>query len=525
VEEAHVAEGARSARGEHPFIALVAVGARSHALDEHTGPEKGWDMREYSRSITTEPSTDVLVVGSGPAGLAAAISAARGGASVRLVERYGFLGGNLTGGLVGPCMTSFSLDGRTQLIRGIFDEFVRRMEALGGAVHPSRTVSGSPYSGFMTFGHEAVTPFDPEVAKRVSMEMALEAGVELMLHSLVIDTVVEDGAVTGVVIAHKGGLSFLPAEVTIDASGDGDVAARGGAEFGYGREEDGEVQPMTLFFRIRDVDDEAVTRYQEAHPEERFPFQSIVERVHREGTYSLPRRGVQIFKTLDPGVWRVNTTRVTGVDGRDVHDLTRAEVAARHQVVQLLDFFRRELPGLEQCRLLDTAETIGVRETRRIHGEYALTLEDLVEGRPFDDVIAVAGYPVDIHSPTSINGPFDDGVPPTANVYEIPYRALVPARLDGLLMAGRCISGSHEALAAIRVMPPAFALGEAAGAAAAGAVAAHLAPREIDVSALQERLLDQGAYLGERLREPAGPDAVPSDAVPSAAAPQTSASR
>jgi hypothetical protein len=482
-------------------------------------------MREYTRSITTEPSTDVLVAGSGPAGIAAAIAAARGGASVRLVERFGFLGGNLTGGLVGPCMTSFSLDGRTQLIRGIFDEFVRRMEALGGAVHPSQTVSGSPYAGFMTFGHEAVTPFDPEVAKRVSMEMVLEAGVELMLHSLVIDTVVEDGAVTGVVVAHKGGLSFLPAEVTIDASGDGDVAARGGAEFGYGREEDGEVQPMTLFFRIRDVDDEAVTRYQEAHPEERFPFQSIVERVHRERTYSLPRRGVQLFKTLEPGVWRVNTTRVTGVDGTDVHDLTRAEVEARRQVVQLLDFFRRELPGLQNCRLLDTAGTIGVRETRRIDGEYALTLEDLVEGRPFDDVIAVAGYPVDIHSPTSINGPFDDGVPPTANVYEIPYRALVPARLDGLLMAGRCISGSHEALAAIRVMPPAFALGEAAGTAAARAVDARLSPREIDVSDVQEHLLDQGAYLGERLRAPAPPATGPSADAPSSAAPQTAASR
>jgi hypothetical protein len=482
-------------------------------------------MREYTRSITTEPSTDVLVAGSGPAGIAAAIAAARGGASVRLVERFGFLGGNLTGGLVGPCMTSFSLDGRTQLIRGIFDEFVRRMEALGGAVHPSQTVSGSPYAGFMTFGHEAVTPFDPEVAKRVSMEMVLEAGVELMLHSLVIDTVVEDGAVTGVVVAHKGGLSFLPAEVTIDASGDGDVAARGGAEFGYGREEDGEVQPMTLFFRIRDVDDEAVTRYQEAHPEERFPFQSIVERVHRERTYSLPRRGVQLFKTLEPGVWRVNTTRVTGVDGTDVHDLTRAEVEARRQVVQLLDFFRRELPGLQNCRLLDTAGTIGVRETRRIDGEYALTLEDLVEGRPFDDVIAVAGYPVDIHSPTSINGPFDDGVPPTANVYEIPYRALVPARLDGLLMAGRCISGSHEALAAIRVMPPAFALGEAAGTAAARAVDARLSPREIDVSDVQEHLLDQGAYLGERLRAPAPPATGPSADAPSSAAQQTAASR
>lgn len=456
-------------------------------------------MRTYTREIAVESATDVLVVGSGPAGLSAAVAAAREGMSVRLVEQYGYLGGNLTGGLVGPCMTSFSLDGKTQLIRGIFDEFVRRMEALDGAVHPSHTVGGSPFSGFMTYGHEAVTPFDPEVAKRVAFEMVLDAGVELMLHTTMVDSVVEDGRVTGAVVAHKGGMSFLPATVTIDASGDGDVAARAGAAFRYGRDSDGTVQPMTLFFRVRDVDDAAVAAYQAEHPEERFPFESLVEKAHREGTYSLPRRGVQLFKTLETGVWRVNTTRVTGVDGTDVHDLTRAEVAARRQVLDLLDFFRAELPGMADARLLDTAATIGVRETRRIVGTYEITLEDLVSGRAFDDVIAVAGYPVDIHSPTSKDGPFDDGIPATANVYEIPYGALVPAEVDGLLVAGRCISGSHEALAAIRVMPPAFALGQGAGTAAAQAVHGGIAPRDVDVSALQERLMDSGAYLGERL--------------------------
>lgn len=456
-------------------------------------------MRTYTREIDVESPTDVLVIGSGPSGLAAAVAAAREGMTVRLVEQYGYLGGNLTGALVGPCMTSFSLDGKTQLIRGIFDEFVRTMESLGGAVHPSHTVGGSPFAGFMTYGHEAVTPFDPEVAKRVALEMALDAGVELMLHSMMVDSVVENGRVAGAVVAHKGGMSFLPATVTVDASGDGDVAARAGAEFRYGRESDGTVQPMTLFFRVRDVDDEAVAAYQAEHPEERFPFESLVEKAHRDGAYSLPRRGVQLFKTIEPGVWRVNTTRVTGVDGTDVHDLTRAEVEARRQVLDLLDFFRAELPGMGSSRLLDTAATIGVRETRRIVGTYEITLDDLVQARAFEDVVAVAGYPVDIHSPTSKDGPFDDDIPTTANVYEIPYGALVPAEVDGLLVAGRCISGTHEALAAIRVMPPAFALGQAAGTAAAQAARGGIAPRDVDVRALQERLLEAGAYLGERL--------------------------
>src|SRR5690606_24059060 len=168
----------------------------------------------YTRDIPVSDATDVLVVGGGPAGIAAAVAAARAGASVRIVERFGFLGGNLTAGLVGPCMTSFSLDGKIQLVRGVFDEFVRRMEAVGGAVHPSRTRAGSQYSGFMVFGHEAVTPFDPEVAKQTALEMCVEAGVELLLHSFVVDAVTTDGRVTGVVVANKSGLTLVPATVT-----------------------------------------------------------------------------------------------------------------------------------------------------------------------------------------------------------------------------------------------------------------------------------------------------------------------
>src|SRR5699024_3170055 len=161
------------------------------------------------------------------------------------------------------------------------------------------------------------------------------------------------------------------------------------------------------------------------------------------------------------------------------------------------------LPGLEHCTLLDTASTIGVREYRRILGEHVLTLDELVEGQHFEDVIAVAGYPVDIHSPVSADGPFEDGIPPTANIYEIPYRSLVPESRDGVLLSGRCISATHEALAAVRVMPPSFAMGEAAGTAAAMAVRDGTQPREVDVSALQRQLLDQGAFLGlEMASEP-----------------------
>lgn len=468
---------------------------------------------DFVDHLKTYPATDVLVVGSGPSGLGAALSAARNGAgSVRIVDRFGFVGGNMTAGLVGPCMTSFSLDGEVQLVRGIFDEFVRRMEDRGGALHPSRVDSGTGFSGFMVFGHERVTPFDPEAAKYVGMQMLEEAGVELMLHTFVADVVAEDRNVRGVVVANKDGLGYVPATLVIDCTGDGDVAARAGARFDYGRESDGAAQPMTLFFRIKNVDDDAVDEYYRSHPENRFPFEDIVTAAREDGSYTIPRRGVQLFRTPEPGVWRINTTRVLGRDGTDVLDLTAAEVEARHQVADLLDFFRKRLPGLENCELLDTATTIGVRETRRIRGSYTLTFEDLQEGRQFDDVIGVAGYPVDIHNPKSGDGPFDDGIPPTANIYEIPYRTLTPLDLDNVLISGRSLSATHEALAAVRVMPPCFAMGEAAGVAAAWAIQGGSSVHETDIAALQEQLLAQGAYLGPRFERSitAPPEASPS---------------
>lgn len=457
---------------------------------------------DYEKKISVAPETEILVVGSGPSGLAAAIAAGRSGKTTRIVEQYGFLGGNLTAGMVNPCMTSFSLDGSVQLVRGVFDEFITRLEQQGAAVHPSKTKSGTPYAGFMKFGHEAVTPFDPEVAKLEALDMCQEAGVDIVLHSFVVDTVVENEDVRGVIVGSKEGLTFLPAKITIDCSGDGDVVAHGGGKFELGRTEDGLTQPMTVFFRIADVDDEAVEEYKRRNPDEHFPYQHLVEQAQEEGTYDLPRRGVQLFKTMQPGVWSINTTRVLGKDGTKSADLTAAEIITRHQIPELMRFFHDRLPGLERARVTETAATVGVRESRRITGQYTLTLSDLVEGRHFDDVIAVAGYPADIHSPSSTQGPFDDELPATANIYEIPYGSLVPISLTGVIAAGRCISATHEALAAVRVMPPAFAIGQAAGEAAGLAIDHGVNPVEVDVAELQHRLVAQGAYLGPGYKVP-----------------------
>ncbi len=451
----------------------------------------------YRTDIPVVAETEVLVVGGGPAGIAAAVASARNGARTLLIERYGFLGGNATASLVGPFMTSYSLDGSLQLIRGIFEELVLRMERRGGALHPSKVPAGSPYSGFIVFGHDKVTPFNPEAVKLVAEEMCIEAGVELQYHSFVFDSLLEGNAVTGVVAASKSGVRAVRAQVTVDCSADADVAARAGVPCHKGRPQDGLTQPMTLFFRIAKVDDRKVQEYIAAHPEDRRPFAGLVRQARERGEFPIPREGIGMYRTLEEGVWRINTTRIQRLDGTDSRDLTTAEIEGRKQVEFLLSFFRT-LPGLENCELLDMATQVGVRESRRIVGEYTLTAEDITEGREFEDVVVLAGYPFDIHSPTGSGGGAI-GELASANIYQVPYRSLVPVGVEQLLVAGRCVSATHEALAAIRVMPPSFGLGQAAGTAAALALRDRIPPRRVSVAELQARLIEDGAYLGERV--------------------------
>jgi hypothetical protein len=287
--------------------------------------------------------------------------------------------------------------------------------------------------------------------------------------------------------------------VVVDCSADADVAYRAGAPTQKGRESDGKMQPMTMFFVIEDVDDAAVEAHIRAHPEEEGNlFKGIVAAARARGTFPVDRDKIGIYRTPEAGVWRVNTTRLLGLDGTDPDHLTRAEVEGRKQVFALLQFMRRECPGMGEVRLREIAAQIGVRETRRIVGEYVLTYDDLASGRHFEDVIALAGYPVDIHpvdgAAGGIQAALDAGLR-AADVYEIPYRSLVPLGVDDLLVAGRCLSATHEAAGAVRVMPPCFAMGQAAGVAAALAAEHRTAPRRLDVSRVQAVLRGQGTIL------------------------------
>ena len=447
---------------------------------------------DYAKTVPVTQEAEVIVVGGGPAGIAAAIASARNGAKTILVEQYGFLGGMATAGLVGPFMTSYGIDGKDPIIEGIFRELVDRMLALGAAIDPAGVKGFSAYGGYHPYGHEHVTPFDPEALKVVAQEMALEAGVKLVLHRFFLDCLVDEHKITDIVVASKSGLESLRAEIAIDTTGDGDVAARAGAPFEMGRTEDGLLQPVSLFFRVGNVDDGAVQAYMDEHPDD-VSFANIVREAKEKGEFSHAKDGFTMFLLPRAGEWWANVSRVHHVDATDADQLTQAEIEGHRQVVYLVDFMRKRLPGFANCYLLDTGTQIGVRETRRIMGEYVITAEDVFGARRFEDAIARVSFPIDIHDVKGGGGFFEG--PRDGPYYTIPYRSLVPLAVENLLVAGRCISATHEAHGSLRVMPPCFATGQAAGTAAALALETETSPRKVDTVLLRGSLTQQGALV------------------------------
>ncbi len=441
---------------------------------------------------------DVLVVGGGNAGCAAALAAARTGARTLLVERYGFLGGTATAAMVGPWMTFHS--GSDRIVGGIAQEIVERLIALGGS--PGHIPDSSDYV-------PTITPFDPEIHKALLFDLMHESGVQLLLHALVVDAVRDErGTVRGAAFATVGGMRTYFAKRTIDATADAFVAAAAGCAMQQG-DERGRVQPSSLMFRLSHVDMDAVAEYVRDHPDQ---MRSSLAPAQRNaaaltavaGLYELwqgaqadgirvPRELVSFFISPYPDEVTVNMTRVTDIDPLDPDDLTRAEIEARGQAMRLVTFFRERVPGFAHARIAATATQIGVRESRRIEGVYTLTREDILERHTFDDAVARSAYPIDIHNPSG-SGTTTHRLPPGTS-YEIPYRCLVPRTVDDLLVAGRCISTTHEALASTRLTPTVMTLGQAAGTAAALSLQTNVLPRALDVQALREKLVADGVDL------------------------------
>jgi len=369
--------------------------------------------------------TQVIVAGGGPAGIAAAVAASRQGAETLLIERYGFLGGMATAGLVNPFMP-WHANG-SPLVAGIFEE----------------------------------------------------------MHTLVGGVAREGSAITSIRTESKSGTEEWTAALYVDCTGDADLAFRAGVPCDHGRDEDHLAQPMTLNFRMAGVEIEQMPTRQEIN--------RLFDQAKAEGRLHQPRENVLFFYTTRPGVVHFNTTRVTGLSGADADDLTAAEIEARRQAHELAHFLVARVPGFERAYLEQSGAQIGVRESRRIRGDYALTGDDVVNARKFPDGIARSNYPIDIHSPTG-SGTVIREVP-AGNYYQIPYRCLLPVGVDNLLVAGRCVSATHEGQSSLRVMPQCFAMGQAAGVAAAMAVRSGISPRQVSAEELRQALRKQGQIV------------------------------
>lgn len=463
------------------------------------------------REVTLPPRSarhggrcDVLVVGGGPAGFAAAVGAADTGADVVLVERYGFLGGNATAALVMPLMSfhnehkqaAFTEAGDTSrllptdhgegepVVAGVLWQLLDRLMGRGGCLPPS------PKTGY-------TVPFDPELFKFSLLEMMDEAGVRMLFHSFASGALpLDDGSGWRVVFETKSGPVVIDAGVVVDGTGDGDVASACGAPYEIGRPEDGLVQPMTLMFRVADFSRPDFADYVRENPDQWrgvHGLWDLIEEARAAGELRLPREDILFFATPHPREVAVNSTRVNRVLGTSVWDLTRAEYAARRQLAQIDRFLRTRVPGFEESYVVQSGTHIGVRESRRVLGDYQLTGHDILAARTFPDVIAHGAYPVDIHNPRG-SGTVLKRVP-RGSFYDIPLRCLVPRGTERLLVAGRCISGTHVAHSSYRVMPIAMATGHAAGVCAALTVRHGRGPRGLPYRMVQHELLRQGARL------------------------------
>lgn len=438
-------------------------------------------ITDPAKEIKVCYEADVVVVGGGPGGHSAAVAASRNGANTVLVERYGHLGGMATGGLV-ILIPHMSDGSKEQQIAGLCQEWIDRLDAIGGALHPKREELGSSdkkvvsrwqrYFSTVVEGRVRQTVcVDPELLKCVLNDMVHEAGVKLFLHSWGTKAVMDKGKVQGIIFESKSGRQAILGKIIIDGTGDGDLLPSAGAEFDDTLNRDLRSSMLALVFRLGNVDFNKFSDFKEADPQK-------YEELMRELTKVAGTRLLALPSSRNEVVWVNNW--IPGLSSTNVVDLTRIEIDVRKMMLLGYDFLKKHFPGFEKSFILDTASQTGTRGSRRLIGEYIVTKEDMHSGKKHHDTIAVIPR----------LGPQGEN----PHVY-IPYRSLVPVKIEGLLVAGRSFSSDTVVNNMVNLIPHCAAMGQAAGTAAALAIKQGVNPRQLDYRVLQDTLLNQGVPL------------------------------
>ena len=454
----------------------------------------------------TSKEFDIVVLGAGPGGLAAALAAARNGAKVLLVDKNGYLGGNMTLGL--PLLGFLDKDGRT-VIKGIAQEFIDDLRAY-------KTPYGAAASSHLACPlHNSVTLYDHEIFKFVALRKVMEAGVEILLHTELYSVNVDNRTLRSIELSGKGWRITVKAKIFIDGTGDGDLAYMAGASYAKGQKDTGVLQPPTLMFTLRGVDTDKLIDFIAADPEQMeqcvsmevgkgydadffrknpnyvlVGLRKLFMQLKAEGKLPIDRDNLICIQSLLPDEVHLNCTRHLGTDGSDVFSLTHAEIEGYLQIEKFVEMLRKHVPGFENGYISQIYPTMGIRESRRFKGISELTEENVLRGDIGEDTIGIGSYIVDIHMGDG-SGTIIKRIPP----YGLPYGITVSSEIEGLMFAGRCASMDAVAMSSARVMPICMAMGEGAGVGAALAVKQGISPKDVDVQEIRSILLKSNVLL------------------------------
>ena len=438
------------------------------------------------------PARDVVVCGGGASGVTAALAARRAGLSVLVVEGQGQLGGNGTSGLVSHWLGGRTSDCSRWVVGGFFKQFCEEAAARDIALIPvpDNSRKYQPH-GWHQGQLAAGIPFDPYRMAAFLDGKVAEAGTDVLLCTQVVDVCVAEGQITHVVVFNKSGLAAVPTKAVVDATGDGDVAARAGCAAVKGRDEDGLMTPASLTFHVDQVDQDALDHYIHEHDSPR--FREKIKALREAGEWPFPYEIFIAVQLDQPGTMMINTTRLVGIDGTDGASMTDGMVRGRQEIETLTALMRKHFPGFARARLKCVAPMLGVRETRRIQGAYVLTVDDLNKGQDFEDTVGFSAYGWDLPDPKEPSK--NPGHGKKREVTPIPYRIMAPAGIGNLVCPGRAVSVERPVMGPLRVMAPCMAMGEAAGQAAAQVVREGKAFGGVDVARLRGELAEQGAIL------------------------------